>query len=297
MGVKRVKKKNKVALFDVINITFMVLFCFCALYPLIYVLAGAFNDGVDYMRGGVYFFPRKFATESFKVVFADKRLGYGFVNTIGRTVIGTITSLLFTAMVAYGISRKKLLFRNTYYWILIIPMFFGGGLVPYFLLLKNLNLLNKFAVYIIPSLFSVFNMIVMHSFFRELPEEIHESAYIDGAGEFRIFVTLILPLSPPILATIALWNAVGHWNSFFDSMLFTTKPHLMTLQLYLMKLIKEASMVSQSSDKIPAQVRVKVTVQTVRMAAIVVTMFPIMAIYPFLQKYFLTGVMVGSIKG
>lgn len=282
--------------FNVLNYTFLALFCIITIYPIYFVLIGSFNEGSDYMRGGVFLFPREFSLANYGVVLQDERLYVGLKVSILRTVIGTLTSILFTAMVSYAMSRKNLIWRSPYYWLHLITLFFGGGLIPYFLVLKNLALINSFWVYIIPSMFSVFNMIIFNSFFREIPEELHESATVDGANEFRIFLSMFIPLSVPVLATVGLWNAVYHWNSFFDAMIFTTKRDLMPLQLLLMKMIREADVIS-NSQYIPPQVQRKISVQTIRMAAIMVSTVPILCVYPFLQRYFVTGFMVGSLKG
>jgi putative aldouronate transport system permease protein len=284
--------------FDYLNYTVLILLAAITIFPFIYVIAGSFNLGSDYMRGGVYFFPRIFSPDNYTMIFNDKRLFVGFQNTVGRTVIGTVTGVLFTAIVSYGMSRKDLPAKKLIYWFNIFTMFFGGGLIPYFLLLKQLTLMNTFWVYIIPALYSVFNMIVFSNFFREIPEELHESAVVDGAGEFTILFKLYLPLSKPVLATIALWVGVGHWNSFFDSMVFTTDPKLATLQLFLVKLIKEASVAQgEAATKIPSQVLKTVSIVTIRYAAIVISSIPIFAVYPFMQKYLVKGVMLGSVKG
>jgi putative aldouronate transport system permease protein len=284
--------------FDYLNYTLLILLAAVTIFPFIYVIAGSFNLGSDYMRGGVYFFPRAFSLDNYTMIFNDKRLFIGFQNTVARTAIGTVTGVLFTAIVSYGMSRKDLPAKKLIYWFNIFTMFFGGGLIPYFLLLKQLTLMNTFWVYIIPALYSVFNMIVFSNFFREIPEELHESAVVDGAGEFTILFKLYLPLSKPVLATIALWVGVGHWNSFFDSMVFTTDPNLATLQLFLVKLIKEASVAQgEAATRIPSQVLKTVSIVTIRYAAIVVSSIPIFAVYPFMQKYLVKGVMLGSVKG
>jgi putative aldouronate transport system permease protein len=284
--------------FDYLNYTLLILLAAITVFPFIYVIAGSFNLGSDYMRGGVYFFPRVISMDNYTMIWSDKRLFIGFQNTVARTVIGTVTGVLFTAIVSYGMSRKDLPAKKLIYWFNIFTMFFGGGLIPYFLLLKQLTLMNTFWVYIIPALYSVFNMIVFSNFFREIPEELHESAVVDGAGEFTILFKLYLPLSKPVLATIALWVGVGHWNSFFDSMVFTTDPNLATLQLFLVKLIKEASVAQgEAATKIPSQVLKTVSIVTIRYAAIVISSIPIFAVYPFMQKYLVKGVMLGSVKG
>ena len=290
--------KKKWILFDYINVIIMLLVVLVCIYPLIYVVAGAFNEGMDYMRGGVFLFPRKFSLDNFEMVFNDKRLITGFKVTISRTFIGTITGTFFTALVAYGMSRKDLPARNIIYWFNIFTMFFSGGLIPSYLVLKSLHLINTFWVYIIPSLYSVFNMIVFANFFREIPEELHESAVLDGANEFHIFLKLYLPMSGPVLATIALWNGVGHWNAFFDSMVYTSDANLQTLQLFLVKQIKEAAMAQgEAASKVPAQVVRTTSITTIRYAAIVVSTFPVLVVYPFVQKYLSRGVILGALKG
>lgn len=290
--------KKKWKLFDYINVIIMILVIVVCLYPLIYVVAGAFNEGTDYMRGGVFLFPRKFSLDNFEMVFNDKRLITGFKVTISRTLVGTVTGTFFTALVAYGMSRKDLPARNIIYWFNIFTMFFSGGLIPSYLVLKSLHLINTFWVYIIPSLYSVFNMIVFANFFREIPEELHESAVLDGANEFQTFLKLYLPMSGPVLATIALWNGVGHWNAFFDSMVYTSDANLQTLQLFLVKLIKEAAMAQgEAASKVPAQVVRTTSITTIRYAAIVVSTFPVLAVYPFVQKHLSRGVILGALKG
>jgi putative aldouronate transport system permease protein len=232
------------------------------------------------------------------MVINDKRLLIGFQNTILRTFLGTITGTLFTAIVAYGMSRRDLPFKRIIYWINLFTMFFSGGLIPYFLVLKQVGLINTFLVYIVPTIYSVFNMIIIMNFFKDIPEEIHESGIIDGASEFRIFYKLYLPLSTPVLATIALWIGVFHWNSFFDSMVFTTDANLQTLQLFLVKLIKEASMSQgEAASHVPAQVVRTISIITLRYSAIVMSTIPILCIYPFLQKFLTKGIMLGSLKG
>ena len=296
--VNKRRKLNRLDAFDYINYTFMILLMIVTLYPFIYVVAGSFSDGMDYIRGGVYLFPRIFSTANYQMVLEDDRLWIGFRVTILRTVIGTFTSVFFTAMVGYAMSRRELKHRNLYYWINIFTMFFGGGLVPYFLLLKSMGLINSFLVYIIPGLYSVFNMIVFQNFFKEIPEEIHESALIDGASEFKIFIKLFIPLSAPVIVTVGLWVAVGHWNSFFDSMLFTSDKNLQTLQFYLMKVIREASLTQGgAAEHLPPQVVKTVSVATIRHAAIVISTVPILLVYPFIQRHLSKGIMLGSLKG
>jgi putative aldouronate transport system permease protein len=292
------RKLYKFDWFDYINYIFLAIFTFLTFYPFIFVFAGAFNQGTDYMRGGVFFWPRVFSLDNFTMILNDNRLLIGFKNTIARTILGTISATFFTSMIAYAMSRKDLPFRDAIHKINLFTLFFGGGLIPFYLVLKNLDLLNHFSVYLIPTLYSVFNMIVLQSYFKDIPEEIHESALMDGAGEFRIFLQIYLPLSKPIIATVALWIAVFHWNSFFDSMVFTTNANLQTLQYFLVKLIKEASFAQgEAAAHVPSQVVRTTSITTLRYAAIVLSTIPILAVYPFMQRYLIKGIMIGSIKG
>ena len=178
------KKKTKVYLFDVINFLWMGVFCLCCIYPIYYVLIGSFNQGADYNKGGVYLLPRVFTFENYKIVLKETKMWHSYLVTFGRTIIGTVTSVVYTSIVAYAMSRNNLKFKKAFYYINIFTMFFGGGLVPYFLIIKSLNLYDSFWVYIIPGLYSVYNMIVMSSFFKSISNELHEAAVVDGAGEF-----------------------------------------------------------------------------------------------------------------
>jgi putative aldouronate transport system permease protein len=289
-------RKEKKKLFDWINVTFLLLFAALSVYPLIYVLAGSFNEGADYINGGVYFFPRVFTTLNYEQVFGDTRLWQSFALTIGRTVLGTVTGVLFTAIVAFAMSRRSLIGRNWIYRFFIFTMFFGGGLIPYFWVINMLKLYDTFWVYIIPALFSVYNMLVFVNFFKTIPEEIHESAKMDGASEFRIFFSIMLPLSGPVISTVGLWIAVGHWNSFFETMIYTSNENLWSLQYYLMKVVNESSMPAGVAG-LPTEMLTKVAPETISLAAIIVSVIPIFVLYPLILKTLTKGVVVGSLKG
>lgn len=286
--------------FDIVNTLVMLAVIIVTLGPFWYTLAGSLNEGLDYARGGVFVWPRKFTLYNYVAVFTDRTIYSAYLVTVAKTVIGTITHVFFTALFAYGISRTRLIGRNIYLSIAIFTMFFHGGLIPFYILLKNLGLLNHFLVYIIPALFSVWHMIVLMTSFREIHESIIESAKIDGAGEYQIFFRLVIPLSMPVLAAIALFAGVQQWNSYMDSMIYTTSPSLQTIQLYLMKVITNASEASGLGDRasnIIPQAQQMVNPETIKMAAMIATAAPIIAIYPFLQRFFLKGVMLGSVKG
>ena len=201
---------------------------------------------------------------------------------------------------SYAITRPNLKLKKIYIPFIMLTMFFSGGLIPYFILIVNLNLYDSFWVYIIPTMFSAYNMIIIQSFMRDLSAELIESAKLDGAGEYRIFFQIILPLSKPVLATIALFTVVTHWNSYFDSMMYTSSQELQTIQLFLKKVITDPSISrglgSAAAIAIPDQATT-LTPQVVKLAAMVVTALPVVCIYPFLQRYFVKGVTMGAIKG
>ena len=289
-------RKQRKHVFDWINVTLMVLFAVMSVYPLIYVLAGSFSEGADYIKGGIYLFPRIFSLENYEVVIKDIRLWKSFGITIARTVLGTITAVIYTAIVAYAMSRPNLLAKKAIYRFFIFTMFFGGGLIPYFWVINFLGLFDSFFVYIIPALFSVYNMLVFVNFFKTIPEEIHESAVMDGASEFRIFFKITLPLSGPVISTIALWIAVGHWNSFFDTMIYTSNENLWSLQYYLMKVVNEASL-PPAGVGLPYELLEKVAPETVSLAAIIVSVIPVFILYPLILKTLTKGVVIGSLKG
>ncbi len=282
---------------DIVINALMILVCFLALYPVWYTIVISLNDSSDAIRGGIYWLPRKFSLESYKTVFQDKTIIQAFVITILRTVIGTVTSVFFTAMVGYAFSKKHIMGNRLYTIMGTITMFFGGGLIPYFITLKNLGLYDNFLVYIIPGLFSFWNMIIFMSFFRELPAGLEESAKLDGANDLVIFTRIVIPLSMPVIATIALFNGVGHWNDYFSGVMYINKSELQPIQTYLYRIVASAS-ASKAVVSMPTGVTAQqVSSQSVRLATMVVTTFPIMCVYPFLQKYFVKGMLVGSIKG
>ena len=287
------RKKTKVYLFDVINFLWMGLFCLCCIYPIYYVLIGSFNQGADYDKGGVYLIPRIFTFENYRIVLRKTEMWHSYLVTFGRTIIGTVTSVVYTSIVAYAMSRSNLKFKKAFYYINIFTMFFGGGLVPYFLIIKSLHLYNSFWVYIIPGLYSVYNMIVMSSFFKSISNELHEAAVVDGAGEFRIWWQIYLPLSKPVLATVALWAAVGHWNSYFDTMIYTASPKLHTLQYFLLKAISTSNM----TEGMPSDMLERISARTISLAAIIISIIPVLFFFPFVRKNFQSGIMIGSLKG
>lgn len=295
----KVKNKvRKIKIFDVINVLLMIIICFLMIYPIWYVIVNSFSKGTEVLKGGIYWWPREFCLENYQAVFKNKEIYMSFGITILKTVIGTVTSVFFTAMVAYGLSKTYLVGRKLFMIFGIITMFFSGGLIPYFLVIKQLHMLDSFWVYIIPALFGFYNAIIFMTFFRNIPVELEESAKIDGANDFMIFLKIILPVSGPVIATIALFNGVGQWNDYFTGVIYiTNKQWLIPIQTFLYKIISESSS-TRIVANMPANVRNSmVTSTTIKYATMVVTTFPIVCVYPFLQKYFVQGIMVGSVKG
>jgi len=290
-------KKNRIRMtsFDWINYVFFALLALLMLYPFWFILVGSFSDGIDYSFGGVWLFPRKFSLLNFKFILTDSRLLIAYKNTIIRTLVGTVCGLGFTSLVAYAMSRSDLPGKKFFRAINVFTMFFSGGFIPYYLIINSIGLYDSFLVYILPALYSVSNMIIISSFFKEIPNEFHEAAIMDGASEFRIWWQIYMPLSKPILATVALWLAVGHWNAYFNTMVFTQNPNLITLQYYLLKVIKESSM--PSGDFLSAAELEQINSTTVSYAAIVIATLPILFVYPIISKNFINDLKDGGIKG
>ena len=290
-------KSKRVSPGDIVINIIMVIVCILALYPIWYTVIISFNSSEDTLRGGIYWLPRVFTLESYKTVFQDKSIITAFGITILRTVLGTVISVFFTAMVGYAFSKTRIMGNRVYRIIGTITMFFGGGLIPTFILYKGLGLYNNFLVYIMPSMFNFYNMIIFMSSFRELPAGLEESAKLDGANDFTIFVRIILPISMPVVATIALFNGVWQWNDYFTGVMYINDANLQPIQTFLYRIVASAS-ASKSVVSMPAGISAQqVSSQSVRLATMVVTTLPIVCVYPFLQKYFVKGVLIGSIKG
>ena len=291
---KKAKKLKRMHWFDYINYAFLLVCVLLMLYPFYFVLVGSFSDGQDYMGGGVWLLPRVWTFANYQVIASDELLWVAYKNTTIRTLLGSTLSLSFTSIVAYAMSRKELKFRNVFQILNLITMFFGGGLIPYFAMINVLGLYDSFLVYIIPALYSVYNMIVISGGFGAISEELHDSAVIDGAGEIRIWAQIYLPLSKAVHATVLLWLAVGNWNAYYSTMIYTQGGrHVITLQYYLMNVINKAAY----SPEVGGEILEQVTSKTVSYAAIVIVILPILFAYPFLSRYFVKGVFVGSLKG
>lgn len=298
-GIKaRRRKKTSLGdkLFVLLNTIFMIAFVVITLYPVLNTLAISFNDGTDALRGGIYLWPRKWTLKNYITVLQKDNLIIGAYITVARTVIGTALALVANAILAFIVSRKRFLFKKQLSLFWVITMYVNGGMIPTFLLYKNLGLTNSFWVYVIPGMISAFNMLVIRTYMNGIPDSLEESAQLDGAGYTTIFVKIISPLCKPVYATVALFVAVGQWNSWFDAMLYNRmSDKLTTLQYELMKLL---SSVTNQGNSVEAMKNAAgaVTPTSVRAAATILTMLPIICLYPFLQRYFVTGLTIGGVK-
>lgn len=283
-------------IFDRLNDIFMLVICFVTLYPIWYVLVNSLNDGNDAMRGGIYWWPRMFSFDSYFAVFANDGIMLAMGVTVAKTLVGTVVHVLFTAMVAYAFSRRELIGRRAYMMLGTVTLFFSGGLIPSYLLIRDLGLLDSFWVYIIPAMFSFFDLIVFQAFFREIPDGLEEAAKLDGANDFKIFRSIILPVSMPVVATIALFHGVYQWNDYFTGMIYINKSELQPIQTYLYRVVAQSSS-NQMMAATSGTIAKSVSSQSIKLATMVITSLPIVIVYPFLQKYFVKGFMIGSIKG
>ena len=284
-------------IFHTCNGLFMLLFCVVTLYPVLNTLAISFNDGVDAMRGGVHLIPRIFTTQNYTTVLALKNITQGAIISVSRTVLGTIFALAANALLAFIVSQKKFLFRSQLSLFWVITMYVNGGMVPIMILYKNLHLTNSFWVYVIPGMVSGFNVLVMRTYMEGLPESLQEAAQIDGAGYMTIFLRVITPLCKPIYATVALFVAVFQWNSWFDTMLYNRMAdQYTTLQYELMKMLSAVTALKGNTGAATTGQTVNITPVSIRAAATILTMAPIVMLYPFLQRYFVTGMTIGGVK-
>ncbi len=283
-------------------VVLLALLCVSVLYPFLYMLAISFNEGADAAKGGVYLLPRAFTLINYEIVLGNEVIRHAYLITIARTVAGTIGGLFVTLLVAFGLSYKSLPMRGSILSYILITMLFNGGLIPFYIQLNNLGLLNTFWVYILPGLLSVWNMFVMMKFIQGIPEALIESAELDGAGPVRILMQMIIPLSKPMLAALGLFTAVGHWNDWFAGTFFVTEQSLIPVQTFLQQLLSasdiSAVLGSNTNQEALARSQMQnITLMSIKMAVVMVSAVPILCVYPFLQKYFVKGVLVGSVKG
>ena len=304
-GVSEIKKetvlllkptghKNPVTVFDYINWAFMILIVVLILYPCLYVVKQSFVGSAG-SSVSLSLIPQDPSLLSYRKVFMSEYIGYGFINTLRRLVIGTPLTLIVTILAAYPLSKHSLPNRALWTGIFVFTMFFSGGMIPDYLIVKQVGIYDTPWALVLPRLIDVFNLLIMRNYMMSLPDSLEESAKIDGASDMRVLLFIILPLSMPILATIGLWTMVNHWSWWFDSLLYIKDAKGMVLQVVMRRIVLEGTM--QMMDQSGFQDETLVNAEGLKAAVIMVTTIPIVCVYPFLQKYFVKGILVGSLKG
>lgn len=291
--------KNSIGdrIFNLFNYAFMTFFSITCVYPFIYVAAISLNDATDAQRGGIYLLPRVVSLSNYAALFQDDTILVAYGISIARVLMSIFTQLFFCSLFAYAMTRKEFIGRKFLKWWIFIPMYFSGGLIPYYMVLYYTHMLNSFLTYIVPGLFSTFYIIVFMTNIKEIPPSLEESARIDGAGEPVLFFRIILPMIKPVLAAIALFIGVGAWNDWFTGYTFISNTKLWTAQNVLLFILQSNEPSNLAAiAKINKGIKSTVTAESIKMAMLMVTTVPILCIYPFLQKYFVKGVMIGSIK-
>ncbi|WP_419890632.1 carbohydrate ABC transporter permease [Paenibacillus xylanexedens] len=282
-------------IFDIVNISFISMFVIFCLTPFMHTIAISLSSNRAITSGEVTIFPKEFNWDAYGQVFSDQSMIYSLGFTTLLTVATTVLCMLFTIAAAYPLTKKKLKGRKLFMYVIIITMFFSGGIIPEYLLIRDLNMLNSVWALILPGLVSPFNLIILIAFFRGIPDSLEEAAEIDGSSHVHTLFKVILPLSMPVLATLALFYAVGRWNGFQDSLMYITDPKLYPLQLKMYQMVQN-NMVSELTLMEGAS-RTRLTPESLKAATVVFATVPILLVYPWLQKYFVSGAMLGAVKG
>lgn len=304
MNTKLVKDTKADKVFLTFNFIFVILALVIVLYPLIYIISASISDPNAVNTGEMYLFPKGITFEGYKTIFNNNSIWTGYLNTIYYTALGTFINLVVTLPCAYALSRKDFYGRNVFTTFILITMFLSGGLIPSYLLVKNLHMLNTVWALVIPGAVSVYNLIVTRTFFEStIPREMEEAAIMDGCDDFKLFFKIILPLSAPIIAVMALFYGVGHWNSYFSALIYMTDKTKYPLQMVLREILVLSDMSSNTingqmtGDMAAMMFSKQQLVQVIKYGVMIVSTLPIILIYPFLQKYFVKGMMIGSVKG
>lgn len=283
--------------FDTVNVILLALFAFLLLYPFYNQLVLSFNEGVDAQRGGVYFWPRRPTLESYEWLFRNSKLLRGAFVSVLRVVVGTTTCLFGSALLGYVTTIRYFSGRRFMRILFVVTMYFGGGMIPTYLLIMRLGLLNTFTVYWLPSALSGYYMLLFSSYLNQLPDSLFEAARVDGATELRIFFQIVVPVSVPVLAAISIYLVVGQWNAWFDNMLYNTNGNWDTLQMYLRRMLLEAEVALKiQAEAIAYHRAMTMTPQTIKAATTMIVTLPILLAYPFFQRYFIGGITLGAVK-
>jgi putative aldouronate transport system permease protein len=290
-------KRKGIPVAETIRVVFMTVFMLVVLYPFVYALAYSLSNSNAVMLKDVTFYPIKFTFFNYKKIFEGSDIYFAFLVSIYRAVIGASAHVIVTALAAYAVSKRDLpgyKFFNLYF---IIPMYISGGLIPTYINIHNLGLFNNLLVYILPYMFYAFNMLLIRTYFDTIPDSLEESAKIDGANYFTIFLKIMLPLSMPVIAIILMFSGIWQWNAWFDVVLYVTNKNLFPLQKLLQNMLMDASSAATAMVQSTAANTKRVSSESLRMAMVIIASTPIIIVYPFFQKHFVTGIMIGSVKG
>ncbi len=295
-SMNKLPRHKRLSLFDTLNYTFLTLYAILCILPFVHVIAASFATTAELMQRSFMLFPTKFSLDAYRFIFSTDVIATSFGVTVYLAVIGTLLNIVFTALMAYPLSRRELDGRQLILMLVLFTMLFSGGMIPNFILVKSLGLLNTLWSLMIPGLISAFILIILKNFFQQMPDGIEESAKMDGANDLVIMIRIVLPLSMPAIATFSLFYAVGHWNTFFNAVLYINDSTKWPLQVLLRQIVLltsgglgDQTMMSENFVTPPSQ--------TIKMAVVVVATVPMLLVYPFLQKHFAKGVLLGSVKG
>lgn len=290
MHPTKVRQARGDRLFGIINTVLLTLFCLFVLFPLVHMLAVSFSGGLYVLRGEVTFLPKGLTLDTYKALLSDNSIPLAYWNTIRYTVLGTCLAVFMTSLCAYPLSRSKFFGRKFFNFLVVFTMLFNVGMVANFMVVYSLGLKNTIYAILLPTAINVYNMVIMRTFFQNIPEELYESAYLDGANDMRTYLQIILPISKPVIASMVLFYAVGKWNEFMPALLYMDNKADFPMQLILRNIVLSTQASSASADT-------ALVSQGIKYAAIFITIGPILAVYPFLQKFFTKGIMIGSLKG
>ncbi|MTH54945.1 ABC transporter permease subunit [Bacillus mangrovi] len=292
------RKSKEDRIFDVLNITVLTIIAILVLYPLYFVVIASISNPDRIYSGDVWLLPKEITFEGYKRIFQDEMIWLGYKNTVIYTVLGTAVNVVLTLMAAYALSRKDLAGRNIFMLLFIFTMFFSGGLIPTYLVVKNLGLVNTIWAMILPKAIAVWNLIVARTFFQSnIPDELLEAAKIDGCSNTKFFLKVVLPLSKPIIAVLVLFYAVGHWNSYFDALIYLNDEGLYPLQLILRNILIQNEAAANMVGDVASYAAQRRLAELIKYGVIIVAALPLLIVYPFVQKYFVKGALIGGIKG
>lgn len=293
------KRKTKGdLLFDILNYSVLTIGMLLILYPLYFVFIASFSDPNQIYSGDIWLFPKGLTLDGYERIFSDSTIWIGYGNSLLYAIVGTAISVMLTLMAAYPLSRKDFVGRGVFMWFFVFTMFFGGGLIPTYLLIKDLNMINTIWALVVPGAAGVFNIIIVRTFFQStIPDEMREAAFIDGCSNTRFFLGMVLPLSKPIIAVMVLYHVVGFWNGFFDAMIYLHEETKFPLQLVLRNILVQNQVNSNMMIDVESYAAKLRVTELIKYGVIIIASLPLLILYPFLQRYFVKGVMIGSIKG